>query len=248
MPRVFLFLICCLLNCTLPASAEPRIFAAASLRGGLEAALNQSGHTASVSYGGSGAIARQVALGAPADLVLLAHPDWDEWLSDRLVLDGKSTTLLENRLVLVGPAGSVPFASQPTVSDLTARLGEGRLAMGQRDTVPAGQYARAWLRHIGAWQAIESRVAEAANVRAALAFVARGEAPLALVYATDALAEERVVVLWNIAPDTHPQITYTARALSEQGQDLLGRLRSCAAQNAFSDHGFLPFSDLDNQC
>lgn len=219
------------------ARADVQIFAAASLRGGLEAALADAAPDARVSYGGSGAIARQVALGAPADLVVLANPAWDRWLASRSDLPDEPVILLENRLVLVGKGQ--PFAERPSTKALKARLGKGRLAMGQRDAVPAGQYARAWLEHIGAWSTLAGQLAEAGNVRAALAYVARSEAPLGLVYATDAQAAPNVSVLWRIDPETHPPILYVARALNANGIRLLSALQSPSAKAAFQEYGFL---------
>lgn len=222
-----------------PAMAETRVFAAASLRGGLEAALGASGARARISFGGSGAIARQVVLGAPADLVLLANPDWDTWLAEQTGAGIAPVSFLQNRLVLIGPKGAKAFEMRPDGAALQARLGGGRLAMGARNSVPAGQYAKAWLTHIDAWDALLPALAEAPNVRAALAYVALGEAPLGLVYATDAQAEEAVSVLWPVA-EGHPTISYTARARSEAGEALLDLLLAAPAQRAFADHGFLP--------
>ena len=236
----FVFGFCTAIGAAANADQTVRIFAAASLRGGLEAALESWPGQASVSYGGSGAMARQVALGAPADLVLLANPVWDVWLAERIEGVAHDPAILGNRLVLIGNTGAQPFAEQPDPSALAARLAGRRLAIGQRSAVPAGQYAREWLEHIGAWEKLQSRLAEAENVRAAMAFVARGEAPMGIVYASDAAAEPRVSVLWAISPGAHSDIRYPARALTDIGNRLLQHLETSTAQSAFTAHGFLP--------
>lgn len=222
------------------ANDRVHVFAAASLRGGLEAALQGWSEPHRISYGGSGAIARQVSLGAPADLVILASPIWDAWLAKELPDHGSSAPFLGNRLVLIGAPKAQPFKARPDTAALKAVLAGARLAMGQRDAVPAGQYGRAWLEHIGAWTALSPHLAEAENVRVALTYVARGEAPLGLVYATDARADPRVRVLWQIDPETHPDIIYPARAITPKGARLLAFLQSPKAQASFAALGYRP--------
>ncbi|MEM8576391.1 MAG: molybdate ABC transporter substrate-binding protein [Pseudomonadota bacterium] len=215
-----------------PLRAEPAvIFAAASLAGALDDAVAQSGADAVISYGGSGALAQQIARGAPADLVILASPDWMDWLraGGHVTV---STDLLGGRLVLIGTGAPLP---DPDAAALLARLGGGRLAIGQRDAVPAGSYARAWLQSLGAWEALRPHLAEAPNVRGALTFVATGAAPLGVVYATDAAADPRVQVLYDIPADAHPPIRYPAAALSPAGTALLEALRGAPA---FAAAGF----------
>lgn len=228
----------------LAAQSPVTVFAAASLNGALEAALADYPRDVRVSYGGSGAIARQVSLGAPADLVILAHPEWDDWLEARVASQDHVPALLRNRLVLVAPFGSAPFAATPTSDQLQARLGAGRLAMGQRDTVPAGQYGRAWLTSINAWDDTQSKLAEVENVRTALAYVARAEAPLGIVYASDAALEDRVEVIWQIKDETHTPIRYPARAFTQRGRALLEYLTTVEAQSRFALWGFRPGEDL----
>ena len=114
------------------------------------------------------------------------------------------------------------------------------MAIGQRDSVPAGIYSRQWLEKIGAWTALQPHLAETDSVRAALALVALGEAPLGVVYASDALAEPQVAVLWTVPPDQHDPITYPAAAITERGQPLLEHLFSGEARQIFADHGFVP--------
>jgi molybdate transport system substrate-binding protein len=111
--------------------------------------------------------------------------------------------------------------------------------MGQRDAVPAGSYARAWLTHAGLWQQLQSRLAETDNVRAALALVARGDAPLGVVYASDAQAEPEVQTIYEVPAEAHAPITYPAAALTAKGKALVDFLTTDAAQAILVDHGFL---------
>lgn len=228
------------LICVASAPALARdltVFAAASLRGALDEVAALSDTPVAISYGGSGAMARQVAQGAPADVVVLANPQWMVWLQDQgVVAADLPVTLLTNTLVLIGNDG--PALPDPDADALLARLGDRRLAIGQRQAVPAGIYARAWLEHIGAWDRLVPHLAEVENVRAALALVARGDAPLGVVYGSDALADPKVTVLWQIPDDQHPPITYPAAALSPEGAQFMQILRSPQAAEIFKKHGF----------
>lgn len=229
-----------LLAAALPAQADRAltVFAAASLREALDAVAQIYDAPVAVSYGGSGAVARQVAQGAPADVIILAHPRWMDWLEDRgLIVSGTRFDLLSNRLVLIGPKGA-PVLTDPTPERLLARLGDRRLAMGQRDAVPAGLYAAAWLRAIDAWDRLQPHLAETENVRAALALVSRREAPLGLVYASDALADPDVSVVYAVPDAQHPPIVYPVAAVTARADDFLAHLRSPAAVAIFVRHGF----------
>lgn len=224
----------------LPATAqEPlRIFAAASLRGVIEDVAKESNTPVQMSFGGSGTMARQVANGAPADVVILANARWTEWLGAQgVTLAGASTVVAQNRLVLVATAGTAPLV---TAQDLADRLGTARLAMGQRDAVPAGIYARQWLETSHLWPQLKDQLAETDNVRAALALVARGQAPYGVVYATDAAAEPRVVTVWDIPATAHDPIRYTALSLSPKGAAFAQSLITLDAQAVFARHGFAP--------
>jgi len=222
------------------ARAEPVVvFAAASLKGALDEAAQSYPHEVTVSYGGSGAIARQVALGAPADVVILAHADWMDWLQDQGIIEqGSRRSLWGNRLVLIGAPGvSLKALSGPALRDA---LGGGRLAVGQVASVPAGIYAREWLEKAGLWSAVEDRLAETENVRAALMLVARGEAPLGIVYASDARAAN-VTVLHRVDPDLHGPITYPAALVhsreNPEAADFLTYLEN-DPQGIFAARGF----------
>ncbi|WP_137703139.1 molybdate ABC transporter substrate-binding protein [Marimonas lutisalis] len=224
------------------APARVTVFAAASLRDALDAvAESYDGARIVASYGGSAAMARQVAQGAPADLVILANPQWMDWLEGQGVLMPDSRRdLLGNRLVLIGPAGAAPLDASEQA--MLARLGDGRLALGQVNAVPAGIYARAWLESAGLWPALAPHLAETENVRAALALVSRGEAPLGVVYASDAQADPGVSVLYDIPADSHPPITYPAAQVSDSpaAAALLAYLSGPQAAVIFAAHGFTP--------
>ncbi|WP_299724508.1 molybdate ABC transporter substrate-binding protein [uncultured Tateyamaria sp.] len=206
------------------ANADPlRIFAAASLQGPLDAIAEHYDVNSTVSYGGSGTLARQVSLGAPADIVILANKTWADWLLDEGHTETPARPILSNRLVLIAPNGTTAF-DQMDGATLRTALGDGRLAMGQHQSVPGGIYAKAWLTHLGAWENLRPHLAETENVRAALALVARKETPLGIVYASDAQASGQVGVVWTIPAEQHPQILYHAVALSPSGQAFLDHL------------------------
>ncbi len=233
-----------LLFASISAQAEEKkpltVFAAASLGHALEAALESFDHPVRVSLGGSGAIARQVAQGAPADVVFLANPRWMGWLDDQgLLRAGTRTSPIGNVLAVVGPSGATPLPDL-SLQTLLDRLGkDGRIAVGEVRSVPAGQYAKAWLNRAGLWPDIRPRLAEVENVRAALALVARGEVPLAILYATDlAAAQDTVTEVWNIAADAQPDIRYELASLSDEGDELASFLASADARTVFQGFGF----------
>lgn len=220
------------------AAERVTVFAAASLRGALEEIAAGTPNEVSLSFGGSGTMARQVAAGAPADVVVLASTLWMDWLvSEGVIAVDEAVFVATNRLVLIGPQGA---AALDNLADLPARLGNQRLAMGHREAVPAGTYARQWLEAAGLWDAVQDQLAETDNVRAALSFVARGAAPLGIVYASDALAEPAVKVLWQVPPSAHEAIQYPAAALTPKGHAFLANLTSARAAAIFASHGFTP--------
>ena len=239
----FLPLIFAALLPTLTQAEQPSVtvFAAASLRGTLDEVARGYDGDVALSFGGSGTMARQIDAGAPADVVLLAAPVWMTWLRDRGAIEADAVVdLLGNSLVLIAPADN---NIAPDPADLAGALGDARLAMGQRDAVPAGIYAREWLEVTGQWAAIAPHLAETDNVRSALALVARAETPLGVVYRTDALAEPQVRILYDIPQGTHSPITYPAAALTDIGAAFMAHLQSDDARAVFARHGFKPLPE-----
>ncbi len=244
---------CCLVAMLVAASgqspaADITVFAAASLKEALDANLKafsaDTRHQVRVSYAGSNALARQIEHGAPADLFISADLEWMEYVEARkLLAPGTRRNLVGNRLVLVAPAASpIKLAIVPNFA-LVATLGNGRLALANPDSVPAGKYARAALMQLGVWPAVEKALTRSENVRASLTLVARGEAPLGIVYATDAAAEPRVRVVDTFADSLHPPIVYPAALLAGRQnpatQALLDYLRSAAARAVWVSFGFI---------
>ena len=195
------------------ASKPPLVLAAASLQESLTAAAQAwaaHGHPLPVlSFGASSALARQIEAGAPADLFISADEDWmNELQKKQLLRPGSRISFLGNRLVLIAPKGSRVNLPIRRGFPLARTLGSGRLAIADPASVPAGIYGKAALTALGVWQDVEPKLAPAENVRAALAFVERGEAPLGIVYETDAIASKNVVIFGRFPPNSHPPISY----------------------------------------
>jgi molybdate transport system substrate-binding protein len=229
-----------------PAMADDiTVFAAASLKTALDQVAADwqatTGDQVTLVYGGSPAMARQIEQGAPADIFIAASTDWMDYVVDAgLMQPGSRRDILGNALVLIGPAGARPVALSPD-ADLAALLGDGKLSMALVDSVPAGQYGKAALVTLGLWDGVAGQVAQAENVRAALALVAQGEAALGVVYASDAVAEPRVTVMATFAADTHPPIVYPAALTVEADPAALAFLDGLSAPKAqaiFAANGF----------
>lgn len=205
---------------SVPASLV--IFAASSLQDALERFHQSRAEEPSVEtvFAGSSQLARQIEQGAPADLFVSADLHWMDWLQARGLVDvAGRRNIARNRLALVAPVGEgaapVDLAPGPGLAGrLLDRLGDGRLAMAQPE-VPAGRYGREALTSLGVWSQLEPRLAPTENVRAALTLVAHGEAPLGLVYATDARAEDRVATVAHVAPELHSPIVYPAAPVGQ---------------------------------
>lgn len=222
------------------AQAAPlSVFAAASLKPALDEIATDWDGPMALSYGGSGTVARQVASGAPADLVVLAATDWMDWLGGQGALAGSVQAVAGNRLVLAGPPGAAALTL--TGADIAARLGPaGRFAMGDPISVPAGRYGQQALETLGLWSDLRRRAILAENVRAALAYVARGDVDLGLVYRSDVRGTGAVEVA-AVPTNTHQPIIYPAaivRGASPQAGAFLAHLR--AATPVFVRHGFDP--------
>lgn len=228
-------------------AADVTVFAAASLKNALDdvnaAWKAEAGKEATISYAASSALAKQIEEGAPADVFISADLPWMAYLTERdLVKTDSVVELLGNRLVLIAPADSGAVLDIGPGFDLLAALGDGRLAMGQVDSVPAGKYGREALTSLGVWDQVEGHVAQAENVRAALALVATGEAPFGIVYETDANSDKSVKVVGVFPEDSHAPIVYpaavTAEAASADAGAFMEFLRTEAAAELFQKQGF----------
>ncbi len=239
--RHLLQALCVLLLVSISAQgAEVRVYAAASLRTVLDE-INP-GRGVGV-YAASPALARQIIEGAPADVFISADTAWMDELEQRgLLKPGTRRNLVGNRLVLIAPAGSGLRIELGSGVDLLTALGGGRLAIGETTAVPAGRYAKAALQSLGQWQALAPHLAEQINVRAALALVARGEAPLGIVYASDAHAENSVEIVGIFPESSHPAIIYPAAMIAAstnlEAEAYLEFLHSEKAQAVFARYGF----------
>jgi molybdate transport system substrate-binding protein len=227
------------------ARAEVLVFAAASLKEPLDR-MGANFDDVVVSYGGSGTLARQVSLGAPADVVLLANADWMDVLVDEgHVLPDSVTDVASNRLVVIGQTGVAPFALD--AASLNVALGDGRIAVGLTNAVPAGIYAKAALQELGLWSEVADHLAEVDSVRSALALVARGQAPLGIVYQTDVRVSDAVVQLAVFPNDSHPPIRYLAAltsGASAEAAAFLTYISGEEGQSILADAGFLaPLED-----
>lgn len=205
----------------LPASAQergPLVLAAASLQEAMNDAADRwaaKGHARPVlSFAASSALARQAEAGAKADLFASADEEWMDYLQGKgLLRAGTRARLTENRLVLIAPVGSRLALRIGRGFPLAQALGSGRLAMADPAAVPAGRYGREALTTLGVWNGVAGKVAAAENVRAALALVERGAAPLGIVYATDARAAKGVRVVGVFPASSHQPITYPVALL-----------------------------------
>lgn len=231
------------------AAAPPLVLAAASLQESLNAAADAwaARHHARpvLSFASSSALAKQVEAGAPADIFISADEPWmDDVAKHGLVKAGTRVSFLANKLVLVAPASSAKRVAIRTRFPLAKLLGEGKLAMGEVNSVPAGKYGKEALTRLGVWEAVAPHVAGADNVRAALALVERGEAPYGIVYATDAYATKGVKIV-GVFPDTsHAPITYPIALLtastSPDAEGFRRFLISGGGKAIFKRYGFKP--------
>ena len=229
------------------ARVDVTVFAAASLQEALDELARRfeksSNRSIVVSYAGSSMLARQIDRGAPADLFISADLDWMDYLAARGRIRVETRrNLVAGRLVLIAPAGSAVRLDITAGFPLAQALGSGRLAMADTDYVPAGKYGRAALEALGVWQSVAARVVRAENVRSALAFVARGEAPLGIVYRTDAMAEPKVKIVGDFPRHLHPPIVYPAALVAGRrtaaAAEVLHYLASPEARAVWQRHGF----------
>lgn len=227
------------------------VFAAASLKTALDAVADDwaasSGHTAVISYGSSAALAKHIQSGAPADIFVSAAANWMETLqAEGLIIAGSRRDLWGNTLVLIAHGNDAPLFDIAPGFDLAKRLGDGKLAMGLVEWVPAGQYGKSALQSLGIWTNVEASVVQSENVRAAMALVATGEASFGIVYGSDAVADDAagddVSVVGIFPADTHPPIVYPAALIADSrvpaAASFLDYLSSDPADAIFAAQGF----------
>jgi molybdate transport system substrate-binding protein len=228
------------------ASGPVIVFAAASLKNALDGVATawqkESGNSARISYAASSTLAKQIEEDAPAQIFISADEDWMNYVAGKgLIKPGTRSDLLGNKLVLVAPKDSTVALDLKPGAALANALGGGRLAMGNVDSVPAGKYGKAALEKLGLWASVSGRLAQAESVRAALLFVSRGEAPLGVVYRTDAAADPSVKIVAAFPAGSHPPIIYpialTVKA-SPAAAAFLDYIKSAKAAPFFEAQGF----------
>ncbi|HET7888420.1 MAG TPA: molybdate ABC transporter substrate-binding protein [Bradyrhizobium sp.] len=233
-----------------PGFAEEKgltVFAAASMKNALDevdaAYTARTGVKVTASYAASSVLAKQIDQGAPADVFLSADTDWMDYATRQNTIKAETrTNLLGNSIVLIAPKdSSIDKVAIAAGFDLAQLAGSGRIATGDVTSVPVGKYAKAALQRLGAWDAAAPKFAMAESVRAALTLVARGEAVLGIVYATDAKVEPQVKIIGTFPADSHPPIIYPVAATISAGASAggyLAFLHSQAAKSIFEKYGF----------
>lgn len=219
------------------------VFAAASLKNALDNVNAACGAKAKISYAASSALAKQIEEGAPADVFISADLDWMKYLSDKkLTKPDSEVQLLGNKIVLVAPKDSKADVTIAPNFDLAKAVGDGKLAMANVDSVPAGKYGKAALEKLGAWDGVSGKLAQAENVRAALKLVSTGEAPLGIVYQTDAASDPSVKIVGTFPEDSHKPIVYpvglTAKTANPDAADFEKCLQTPKAKELFEKEGF----------
>jgi molybdate transport system substrate-binding protein len=239
---------CCAPAWAANANAPVTVFAAASLTNVLQdlgdGFTAQTAIPVRFSFAASSALAKQIENGAPADVFFSADIEWMDYLQERnLIQRATRQDALGNNLVLIAPQGSKVNIKIAMNFPLAAALGKGRLATGDPDSVPVGRYAKEALTHLGVWDAVAARIVRADSVRSALAFVDRGEAPLGIVYGTDASVDKNVRVVDTFPADSHSPIIYPLALTNSAKADaakFVAYLRGPAGDTAFAHYGFKP--------
>jgi molybdate transport system substrate-binding protein len=226
---------------------ELTVFAAMTLQGALDDAgaayTSQSGINVTFSYGSSAALVKQIDNGAPADLFISADSDWMDTAEQKGLINSPTrVNLLSSQLVLIAPRNSSIAANIKAGFPIQKMLGDGRLVMCDPMMMPAGRYGRASLEYFGVWQTVQDRVANADNVRAALAFVSRGEAPLGIVFDTDVALDPSVRIVGVFPSESHPPIVYPAAMVAssdnQAAEPFLAFLQA-AAKSIFERYGYI---------
>ncbi|EGQ8161262.1 molybdate ABC transporter substrate-binding protein [Vibrio parahaemolyticus] len=228
------------------AATDLKVYAASSMTNAIDEIAQDFKEKYDVTvtpvYGGSSSIARQIINGAPADVFISANTKWMDYLVDEGVIDSDNVTnLVRNSLVLIAPqSSSLAAFNFADANAWEAALNGSRLALGNPTSVPAGMYAKESLTTLGVWKEIQTKVAPAKNVRLALALVERGEAPLGVVYKTDAQLTSKVKIVGEFASDTHAAIVYPAAVVkdSTDSRQFFQYLKSEDAKRVFAHYGF----------
>ena len=229
------------------AQEQITVFAAASLKNALDdtnaAFTKATGIKVVASYEASSALAQQIEQGAPADVFISADLRWMDYAAEhKLIKLDTRVNLLGNKLVLIAPRDSkLDHVTIGQGFDIARLAGDGRIAVADVKAVPAGLYAKAALEKLGAWTAAEPKLAQAENVRATLAFVARGETPIGIVYETDAKIEPKVKIIGAFPDGSYPPVTYPVAATADgknRGRALSRFPRTPAAKAIFEKYGF----------
>ncbi|MDR3437913.1 molybdate ABC transporter substrate-binding protein [Telmatospirillum sp.] len=208
---------------TVGASADVVVYAPGAMGEALEqvaAASGQAGKPFKLVVGHSPAQARQIADGAPADIFISADPQWMDFLTAKhLLAEEPPVSLASTRLVLVAPVGSAfAYAGRPG-ENLSAGIGEGKLAIADPDTMPAGRFARAALEKLGQWQALQGRLATLDHVRAVVAMVEHNEVPLGIGFASDVAGDPKVRLVTEFAPDVAPSLEFPLAVVAGHERD-----------------------------
>ncbi len=224
------------------------ILAAASLKNALDEAsadwTKKTGNATKISYAASSALAKQIEGGIPADIFISADVPWMDYVAERkLIKPASRSDYLGNQIVLIAGKDSRIDLKIDKGFNLRGALGnDGRLAMGSVEAVPAGKYGKAALEYLGVWPSVADRVAQAENVRMALTLVSRGEAPLGIVYKTDAASDPAVRIVGAFPAASHPAIIYPMALLSTStspdAQAFVDYLKTPAAKPFFEKQGF----------
>ncbi len=229
------------------AAEKVMVFAAASTTNVMDEVLaiyNKQGGNASGSYDSSGNLARQIKAGAPAAIFISADQKWmNELENEKLIEPGTRVNLLGNSIVLIARADSkLPEIDLSKKPDLAKMLGDGRLAIGNPESVPNGTYAKEGFIKLGLWDSIKDHLAMAQNVRVALSYVSMGETPLGVVFGTDAAADKNVKVLSVFPAGSHADVSYPSAIVkgkaSPEVKKLYEFLQSPEAKAVYKKYGF----------
>ena len=231
-----------------PAQAQEDIvvFAAASLKDALDGIYaewqKETGKKATISYAASSLLAKEIEQDAPAQIFISADLDWMDYVEQKKLIKPESrVNLLGNRIVLIARKDNAQTVESGQGFDLAKLIGGGYLAMANVDSVPAGKYAKAALERLNVWSSVADKIGQSADVRAALLRVSRGQAPVGIVYQTDAAADQNVTIIGTFPENTHPPIIYPVALTNKAGPDaaaLLAYITSAKARTLFDAQGF----------